>query len=85
MVDDGFTTWLPLTATSAPFILAPVAFVVLQFNTAVFPAVILDGDAVNELMTGITDAGVGGRPPVPPTVSRAVDLVDPYLLLAVRT
>ena len=28
IVDEGFTVWLPLAATSAPFILAPVAFVV---------------------------------------------------------
>jgi hypothetical protein len=43
MVDDGFTVWLPLATTSAPFILAPVAFVVLQVSTAVLPAVILVG------------------------------------------
>jgi hypothetical protein len=73
-----------LTATSAPFILATVAFVVLQVSTAVLPAVMLKGAAEKELMTGVNDAGVCGMPPVAPTVSRAVDLVDPYLLLAVR-
>ena len=83
-MDDGFTAWLPLTATSAPFILAPVAFVVLHVSHAVLPAVMLKGAAEKELMTGVTDPGVGGMPPVAPTVSRAVDLVDPYLLLAVR-
>lgn len=43
IVDDGFTVWLPLTGTSAPFILAPVAFVVLQVSTAVLPAAMLVG------------------------------------------
>ena len=57
---------------------------VLHVNTAVLPAVMLEGAAENELMTGVTDAGVGGKPLVPPTVSRTVDLVEPYLLLAVR-
>ena len=84
MVDDGFTAWLPLTGTSAPLILAPVALVVLQVSTAVLPAVIVEGAAENELMTGVTGAGAGGMLPVPPTVSRTVDLVEPYLLLAVR-
>ena len=76
-MDDGFTAWLPLTNTSAPFILAPVAFVVFHVSTAVLPAVILEGAAENELMTGVTDAGVCGMPPVAPTVSRTVDLVEP--------
>ena len=84
-MDDGFTAWLPLTATSAPFILAPVALVVLHVSTAVLPAGMLEGAPENELMTGISDPGVGGMPPVAPTVSRTVDLVEPYLLLAVRT
>lgn len=83
-MEDGFTIWLPLTATSAPFILAPVAFVVLQVSTAVLPEVMFEGEAENELMTGVTDVGAGGMLPVPPTVSRTVDLVEPYLLLAVR-
>ena len=83
-MDDGFTAWLPLTGTSAPFILAPVAFVVLHVSTAVLPAVMLEGAAENELMTGVTAAGAGGMPPVAPTVSRTVDLVEPYLLLADR-
>jgi hypothetical protein len=43
-----------------------------------------EGEAENELMTGVTDVGDGGMLPVPPTVSRTVDLVEPYLLLAVR-
>ena len=76
-MDDGFTAWLPLTATSAPFILAPVAFVVFHVSTAVLPAVMLEGATENELMTGMIDVGVVGMPPVPPTVSRTVDLVEP--------
>ena len=64
--------------------LAPVAFVVFHVSTAVLPADILEGAAENEFMTGVTDAGAGGTGPVPPTVSRTVDLVEPYLLLAVR-
>jgi hypothetical protein len=44
----------------------------------------LEGAAVNELITGVTAAGGGGTLPVPLTVSKAVDLVEPYLLLAVR-
>ena len=64
--------------------LAPVAFVVFHVSTAVLPAVIFEGVAENELMTGVTDAGAVGTALVPPTVSRTVDLVEPYLLLAVR-
>jgi hypothetical protein len=37
----------------------------------------LKGAAEKELMTGVNDAGVCGMPPVPPTMSRTVDLVDP--------
>ena len=64
--------------------LAPVAFVVFHINTAVLPAVMLEGAAENELITGGTGVGTGRVPPAAPTVSQTVDLVEPYLLLAVR-
>ena len=66
-----------------PLILAPVALDVVQLNTEEDPGLMLDGEAENDIITGAPTAGVCGVPPVPATVSSAVDLVDPALLLAV--
>jgi hypothetical protein len=84
-VEVGFTDVVPLVPTlPTPLILAPVASDVVQVNTAEDPGLILDGEAENDTITGNADAGVCGMPPVPATVSSAVDLVEPAVLLAVR-
>jgi len=86
VVEVGLTEVVPLVPTlPTPLILAPVALDVVQLNTEEDPGLILDGEAENETITGCPDAGVCGMPPVPATVSNAVDLVEPALLLAVRT
>jgi len=76
---------VPLVPTlPTPLILAPVALDVVQLNTEDDPGLILDGEAENDIITGCPEEGICGVPPVPKTVSSAVDLVDPALLLAVR-
>jgi hypothetical protein len=81
----GLTEVVPLAPTlPMPLILAPVALDVVQLNTEEAPGLILDGEAENDTITGSTEAGTWGMPPVPATVSSAVDLVEPALLLAVK-
>jgi hypothetical protein len=81
----GLTEVVPLVPTlPMPLILAPVALDVAQLNTEEAPGLILDGEAENDTITGDPAAGAGGITPEPVTVSSAVDLVEPDLLLAVR-
>ena len=78
------TEVVPLVPTlPMPLILVPVALDVVQLNTEEAPGLILDGEAENDMITG-DPAEAGGITPVPVTVSSAVDLVEPALLLAVR-
>jgi hypothetical protein len=86
VVADGYTICVPLVATlPMPPILAPAAFVVLHASTAELPALTLEGAAVNDVINGLPAAGGVAMPSVAPTVSSAVALVEPYLLLAVST
>jgi len=82
VVTAGLTDVAPLVPTAPmPLIVAPVALDVVQLNTAEAPGLILDGEAENDIITGSPEAGV---PLVPATVSSAVDMVEPALLLAVK-
>jgi hypothetical protein len=85
VVEVGLTDVVPLVPTlPTPPILAPVALDVVQLKTEDAPGLILDGEAENDVITGNKETGICGMPPVPAIVSRAVDLVEPALLLAVR-
>jgi hypothetical protein len=85
VVEVGLTEVVPLVPTlPIPLILTLVALDVVQLNAEKAPGLILDGEAEKNVITGSPRAGVCGMPPVPATVSRAIDLVEPALLLAVR-
>ncbi len=82
VVTMGLTDVTPLVPTAPmPLMLAPVALEVVQLNTADPPGLMLAGEAVNDSMTGIPEVGSCG---MPVTVSKAVALVEPAELLAVK-
>jgi hypothetical protein len=81
----GLTDVTPLVPTAPmPLMLAPVALDVVQLNTAEPPGLMLVGEAVKDSITGSPAAGSGGVVMLPETVSRAVALLEPAELLAVK-
>ncbi|MBN1689906.1 MAG: hypothetical protein JW901_02655 [Dehalococcoidia bacterium] len=59
VVTVGLTDVLPLVPTlPMPLMVALVALDVVQLNTAEPPGLMLDGEAENDNITGITEAGV---------------------------
>jgi hypothetical protein len=83
VVTAGLTDVAPLAPTAPmPLMVAPVALDVVQLNIAEPPALMLDGEAENDNITGST--GAGGVTGAPATVSSAVALVEPAELLAVK-
>jgi len=85
VVTAGLTDVAPLAPTAPmPLIVAPVALDVVQLNTAEPPGLMLDGEAENDNITGIPEAGSCGMPAAPATVNSARALVEPAELLAVK-
>jgi hypothetical protein len=85
VVMAGLTEVIPLRPTAPmPLIVAPVALDVVQLNIAEPPGLMLDGEAEKDNIAGSPEAGICGIPAAPATVNRAVALVEPAELLAVK-
>ena len=68
-----------------PLILAPVALDVVQVSNAYPPAFTLEGEALNDVTTGAAELAGGGVAAELPTFICTCDLIEPDLLVAVKT